>query len=76
LKKMAIPHRSKVSPVALWIAIRGQRNTQGCVEVTQRILAAQGLLSSNIGNDWSTNTLKSKIESHRGPVFRISIFRY
>jgi hypothetical protein len=37
------------------------------VEITQRsrLLAAQKLLSSNVGTDWSTATLKPKLEKHR-----------
>ncbi len=42
------------------------RNTY-VVEVTERIrrLAAQGLLTSNIGNNWSTDKLKEKLEGHK-----------
>jgi hypothetical protein len=37
------------------------------VEITQRmrLLAAQGFLTSNVGNDWSTDTLKPLLEGHR-----------
>jgi len=37
------------------------------VEITERarLLAEQGLLESNIGNDWSTEILASKLENHR-----------
>jgi hypothetical protein len=53
------------------IPTNGTDHTDGrntfVVEVTQRapLLAKQGLLSSNIGNDWSTKTLKAKLEGHK-----------
>jgi hypothetical protein len=39
--------------------------TRSNYEITSADSCLEGLLSSNVGNDWSTATLKPKLEKHR-----------